>query len=228
MAVAVDQNHIVRSAQRADERQVGLIAGAEDDRVPFAKPLREVALEVFVQRQRAIRRPRARGTGAVLAYRAPRGFHHVGMKRQPEIVVGSEHQRRTAVDGHFARPNHAVDHRLARQGAAVGKHRTAFLDDPQFLEEIHRVSARGRARPGPWSCHGPSPRRSRNSASLRFKPGWHYSHRLLDINQLPAFVSRFGGSPLDFSAGRAADGSRRHERDGVDAQPEPVTDPPPD
>jgi hypothetical protein len=55
VAVAVDEDDVAGAAQPADERQVRLIAGAEDDRVPFAEPVGELALEILVNAKRAVR-----------------------------------------------------------------------------------------------------------------------------------------------------------------------------
>ena len=57
VAVAVDQDHVVGAAEPADDREVRLIAGAEDQGVPLVEPVGKFALQVLVQRQRAVRRP---------------------------------------------------------------------------------------------------------------------------------------------------------------------------
>jgi hypothetical protein len=56
VAVAIDQDDVVGAAQAADQRQVGLVAGAENQGVPLVKPVGELLLEIFVQRQRAVGR----------------------------------------------------------------------------------------------------------------------------------------------------------------------------
>ena len=92
VAVAVDQDDVAGAAQAADERQVRLVAGAEDDRVALAEPVGQLALEIFVQRERAVGRPRSGGAGAVLEHGAARRLGDVGMERETEIVVRAEHQ----------------------------------------------------------------------------------------------------------------------------------------
>ena len=57
---------------RPERADVGLVAGREDDRLLGAHPLRELALEVEVQVERAVEQPRAGQAGAV-ACRARRG-----------------------------------------------------------------------------------------------------------------------------------------------------------
>ena len=48
-----------------------------------------------------------------------RRVDHVGMQRQPEVVVRPEHQRRPALDDDFAGPEHALDDGQARHGGSV-------------------------------------------------------------------------------------------------------------
>ena len=93
VAVAVDQDDVVHAAQAADERQIRLVAGAENQGVPLAEPVGELALEIFVQRQGAVGGSRTGRAGAVLEQRIARGRHHRRLERQAEVVVGAEHQR---------------------------------------------------------------------------------------------------------------------------------------
>src|SRR5437588_10760392 len=66
VAVAVDEDDVTRTAQAADQRQVRLIAGTEDDGVALAEPFGEVALERFMQREGAVGRARSGSAGAVV------------------------------------------------------------------------------------------------------------------------------------------------------------------
>src|SRR5436190_888795 len=58
----------------------------------------------------------------------------VGMKREAEVIVRAEHQRRPAAHHDFARPEHLLDHRLARHRRAVREFFRASLDRPQLVQ----------------------------------------------------------------------------------------------
>ena len=60
--------------QRAERADVGLVAGGEDDRLLGAHPLRELALELEVQRRRAVEQARAGQARAVALERVARAL----------------------------------------------------------------------------------------------------------------------------------------------------------
>ena len=143
VAVAVDQDDVVDAAQAADDRQVGLVAGAENQGVPLAEPVGELALEILVQRQGAVGGSRTGGAGAVLQKGVARGRHHRRLERQAQVVVGAEHQRGLAVDDHLARAEHALNHGLAGTSASRGEPGSPFLDGLQLVEQIPAVVRHG-------------------------------------------------------------------------------------
>ena len=147
VAVAVDQDDVSRPAEATDDREVGLIAGAEDHRVALAEPLREIALQLLVDRQRPVSRPRAGGSGAVLSERLARRLDDLGVQRQPEVIVRAEHQRRAAVDDDLAGAEDTFDHGRAGNRRARREQGTPPLDGPQLVEQIHRFSAHARSPP---------------------------------------------------------------------------------
>ena len=150
VAVAVDQDDVAGAAQAADERQVRLIAGAEDDGVALAEPVGELAARA------ARAAPASRWPCAIRSCRCRtrararrRGLDHVGMQRQAEIVVRAEHQRRPAADDDFARAEHPIDDRLAghrgrrrRTSRGAARSRAACRADPSVPALSHQRSAR--------------------------------------------------------------------------------------
>ena len=136
VAVAVDQNHVARAAQSADERQVRLVAGAENNRVTFAEPVGKLALELFVHGQGAIGGPRPGRARAVLAHSGCRRCNHLGVRREAEVVVRSEHQRPAAADHDLRRSDNAVDDRQTGNGGPRREAGAAPLDRPQFVEQV--------------------------------------------------------------------------------------------
>ena len=65
MVAGVDDDGVAGPEQRAERADVRLVAGGEDDRVLGAHPLGELALELEVQRRRAVEQARAGQPGAV-------------------------------------------------------------------------------------------------------------------------------------------------------------------
>src|SRR6266849_6400308 len=80
VAVAINQDDVVGPAESADERQTGLIPGAENDGVALAEPLGEFFLEFLVQRQRAVRCARSGRPGAVFVQSFARRVYDFGME----------------------------------------------------------------------------------------------------------------------------------------------------
>jgi hypothetical protein len=138
VAVAVDQDHIVGAAEAADEREVCLVAGAEDEGVSLAEPVGELPLELFVQREGAVGRPGSGRAGAVVLERALAGGNDLGVEREPEIVVGAEHERWPPLDHDLAGTEHAIDHGQAGRRSAVRQPGAALCHGPQLVEKIHQ------------------------------------------------------------------------------------------
>src|SRR5947209_2624006 len=137
VAVAVDEDDVTRTAQAADQRQVRLIAGTEDDGVALAEPFGEVALERFVQREGAVGRARSGRSGAVVVEGAARRVDDVGMLGQSEIVVRPEHQGRASLHDDLAWTEHALDNGQPGRRRRVLEHREARFDCTEFVEQIH-------------------------------------------------------------------------------------------
>ena len=188
VAVAVDQDHIVGPAEAADEREVRLVAGAEDDRVTLAEPVGELPLEILVQRERAVGGPRSGRAGAVLLQRALSGGDDVGVQREPEIIVRAEHQRRPPLHDDLAGTEHAID----RRSGLASRRR------PPASRSARSRPAACREDPSAFRPTAPQPARPRPQ---RF------------VHQLTAFVSRFRRRALHFAARRPADRAARHEHD---------------
>jgi hypothetical protein len=75
VAVAVDENDVARTAQTADDREIRLVAGAEDQGVAFPEPFGKTPLEILMQLERPVRRARAGGPGTVLGGGTLHGGH---------------------------------------------------------------------------------------------------------------------------------------------------------
>jgi hypothetical protein len=119
------------------------------NRVPLAAPVGELALEIFVNLERAVGGARSGRAGAVFEHRAAGGVGHRGVQRQAEIVVGSEHQRRPSLDNHFAGADDAFDDREAGHGVALGEHRAPLFDHLQLVQQIHLAPGLQSRVPGP-------------------------------------------------------------------------------
>ncbi len=75
-------------AQRAD---VGLVAGAEDDRGLGPHPFGDLTLELEVKGDRPVQQPRAGQPGPVAVQGVLRALHHPLVAGQPEVVVRAQH-----------------------------------------------------------------------------------------------------------------------------------------
>ncbi len=91
MVAGVRDDGVAGGQERAERRQVRLVARGEDDRLLGAHPVGDLALELEVQRDRAVQQPRARQAGAVLRQRVGRALDDALVAGQPEVVVGAEH-----------------------------------------------------------------------------------------------------------------------------------------
>jgi hypothetical protein len=138
VAVAVDQDDIFRPAERADERQVRLVTGTEDDRVTLAEPRGQLTLQILVESQCAVGRPRSGRAGAVLDHGLAGRRDDLGMQREAEVIVRPEHQRGPPLDDDLAGTEHTVDDRLSRPRPTVGESRASHVYRAQFVQQIHQ------------------------------------------------------------------------------------------
>jgi hypothetical protein len=136
VAVGVDHDDVADAAQAADEREVRLVAGAENQCVALAEPVGELALEVLVDGKCAVRGARAGRARSVPRHRQLRRADDLGVQGQSEIVVRSEHERTPALDEDLARPKHFVDHRGARRRRAVAEDGAPALDRAKLVQQI--------------------------------------------------------------------------------------------
>ena len=99
----VGDHRVAGRQQRAERADVGLVAGGEDDRLLGAHPLRQLALELEVQLDRAVQQPRAGQARAVALERVARAGDHALVAGQAEVVVGAEHHPLGALHRHHRR-----------------------------------------------------------------------------------------------------------------------------
>ena len=106
---AIDR--VAGGEDRAERADVRLVAGGEDERVLGPHPLRDLALELEVQLERAVEQPRAGQAGAVALQRVAGARHDARVGGQPEVVVRAEHDPLGALH---------LDHRARRATRACG------------------------------------------------------------------------------------------------------------
>ena len=148
VVAGVGDHRVAGREQRPERADVGLVAGGEDDRVLGAHPLGDLALELEVQRDRAVEQARAGQAGAVLLERVARALQHALVGGQPEVVVGAEHDPLGAL--------HLDDRRGGPSSEA---------------EVGQQVGLAGRAAARRARGRGPSRRRRWRSA-YRVRSGW--------------------------------------------------------
>ena len=89
----VADHRVPRPEDRADAAQVRLIAGAEDDRILGVHELGELALEIDVEGDRAVQKPRAREARPVGLQGIAGRLLDAFVAGESEVVVGAEHDR---------------------------------------------------------------------------------------------------------------------------------------
>ena len=113
MVAGVGDDRVGGAEDRPQRADVGLVAGGEDDRVLGPLPVGDLLLELEVQRRRAVEQARARQARAVALERVARALDDALVAREPQVVVGAEHDPRGAL--------HLDDRaRRALDGAEVG------------------------------------------------------------------------------------------------------------
>ena len=123
----VADHGVCRLEQRADAAGVGQVAGGEDERLLGAHPVRQLALQLQVQRQRAVEEAGAGEAGAEALQRVARGLLHARVAGQPEVVVRAQHDALAAFHLHH-RAGRALEH--AEVGHEVVLARRAELLEP--------------------------------------------------------------------------------------------------
>ena len=115
MVARVDDHGVGGSEDRAQHAEVGLMAGGEHERVLGVHPLRDLSLELQMQRDRPVQQARAGQSGAIAVQGVLGSLHHPLIAGQPEVVVGAEHDPLGAL--------HLDDrHRGRGQDMEVGQH----------------------------------------------------------------------------------------------------------
>ena len=113
MVAGVGDDRVGGAEDRPQRADVGLVAGGEDDRVLGPLPVGDLLLELEVQRRRAVEQSRAGQARAVALERVARALDDALVAREPQVVVGAEHDARG--------PFHLDDRaRRALDGAEVG------------------------------------------------------------------------------------------------------------
>src|SRR5690606_30953595 len=74
---------------------------AEDERGLLVQELRQSLLQLLMQVERAVQEPAPRAAAAVGPQRGLGRLDHLRVMRQPEVVVGTDHDLTLTVDDHF-------------------------------------------------------------------------------------------------------------------------------
>ena len=145
----VGDDRVAGREDRAERADVGLVPGREHERVLGAHPLRDLALELQVQVERAVEQARAGQAGAVALERVARALHHARVGGEPEVVVGAEHDALGAL--------HLDDGRGGRLERAEVGEQVRLAGGPQLLGALvaahlaeHVDGCRHVACPPPW------------------------------------------------------------------------------
>jgi hypothetical protein len=105
----VADHGVAGAEQRADRPGVRQVAGGEDERVLGAHELGQVALELEVERERAVQEARAGEAGAEALEGVAGGLLDALVAGEPEVVVRAEHDPLVALHVNH-RPGRALEH----------------------------------------------------------------------------------------------------------------------
>ncbi len=92
MIALIGDDQVVRTGQRGENAQVGRVSGGEDQRGGEAGMGGESVLQVTVQGRRSGHQPASGGARAPGSKRPHPTVDHVGMTRQPQVVVAGQVQ----------------------------------------------------------------------------------------------------------------------------------------
>jgi len=100
--IAFVANHVFTLAnERADYSQVHLEAGAIQQHSFFVNQARQSSLQLQMDIQRTVEKPRTGATGSIFGNRCYGGFFYLWVVRQAKVAVGAEHQHSLAFDQHL-------------------------------------------------------------------------------------------------------------------------------
>ena len=98
VGLLVDHRVVVTAEEAGDAAHVRDVAGREDQRGLATVEVRQLGLELTVQRERAVEQPGARDPGAEAGGRGLGGGDDVGVVREAQVVVGAEVDELAALD----------------------------------------------------------------------------------------------------------------------------------
>src|SRR5215218_9631805 len=139
----VGHDGVAGGEDRAERARDGLVAGGEHDGVVGAHPLRELALELQVQRGGAVEQARAGQAGAEALERLAGARDDALVAGQAEVVVGAEHDPLGALHlddrtgGALDEPEVGQDVRLAGGAQLLGPLVAADLGEDVDLGACH-------------------------------------------------------------------------------------------
>ena len=137
MVAGVGDYRVARGQDRAEGADVGLVAGREHQRGFGVHPFGELTLQLEVEVDRPIEKARAGEAGAVPVEGIQRTLLDPLVARQPQVVVGAEHDPLPAFHLHD-RERRAFEHPKVRQRIELpgGSQLLQALVLPRFGEDI--------------------------------------------------------------------------------------------
>ena len=98
MRIGIEIDRVAGAGEPRHHAEVGLVAGGEDDAMAAVEEGCELALQIRVQRERAVGDARARGAGAEFIERLLARGDAVRIEGDAHVVVGAGKDRLAAVD----------------------------------------------------------------------------------------------------------------------------------
>ena len=142
VVAGVDDHRVRGRENRAERREVGLVAGREHERGVGVHPFGDLPLELQVQRDRPVQEARAGEPGAVAVQSVLGAGHHALVAGQPEVVVGAEHDPLGALHLDHGHRRRGEDVEVGQHvGLAGGAQQLLALVAADLREDVHRMRA---------------------------------------------------------------------------------------
>ena len=114
--VGIDIEHdvIALARDRADDAEIGLIAGGKDHRVVHPVEIAQRLLAFFVALIGAVENAAAGGPRSEIGERLLARFEHIGIEGHPHVIVSAEQDRLAPVADRAGGGEHLLHHQIER------------------------------------------------------------------------------------------------------------------
>ena len=141
MAVDIEDDIIALARDRADDAQIGLIAGRKDHCMVHVVKFAQRRLDIAVRMESAVQDAAAGGASAKVVKRLLACSDDILVKGHAHIVVGAEQDRLAAVADGDGRRQNLFHHQIERVSQASFEQRAALFNQRiEFGEKVGHIN----------------------------------------------------------------------------------------